>query len=234
MPKSRITPSKEYGKDLWVVSVLNTVQGAAGLIDGHSAIVVEGVEPDGTPFIGQYDIAAAQDPTRETKEINTKGYISKIKCYENRENKRNYEKEKFPAESVYVEPAKAKAMITAIKVDAERATPGYENATSIRASGGSPRLDRQGQPYEAILYQRLGKEHWLVKSLGNPAAGDNCAGWCVEKLKIAEVDVSTPFPKPKVLPKKLACQSFFKCSPVKVALGVVGVAVAAAAVIYKT
>ena len=122
---SRINGDYEINEQQWVISILNTT---GSLVSGHSAIVVEGLEADSKsiymkPFIGQYDIAAAS----EEGGMNAKGYITKIKIFENEQNKRNYAEEKYPARSYYATPAAAKQMILSIKEDAGRTAQAMEN-----------------------------------------------------------------------------------------------------------
>jgi hypothetical protein len=178
MPQSRINETYEYNENIWIISVVNTT---GSIVAGHTAIVVEGLEKmDGIyekPFIGQYDIAANAE---EESCINVKGYITKIKCFENEENKRDYAKEKYPALSYYVEPIKAKEMIRSVKEDALKT----KQAMTI------------GSYVDLLRYQKLGKNHLLTQLLGDPLNGDNCTGWCLEKLAIAGVGNGNGKPKP--------------------------------------
>ena len=205
MRKSKINPEFEYNQTKWVVSVLNTT---GSLIDGHAAIVVEGMEEDRFSlnkklFIGQYDISA----NSETGGLNPQGYITKIKCYENEENKRDYEKERYPSQSYYVTRLAAWKMIASIQADRARTAQAMENwARDSRNSKKGEHeqkesliVDLDGKPIEPLLYQKLGKHHPFVKLLFDPEKGDNCAGWCLEKLAIAGIGDGTGIPKPKVI-----------------------------------
>ncbi len=205
MTKSKIDPKFEYNETKWVVSVLNTTR---SLIEGHIAIVVEGIEEDHFSlnkkiFIGQYDISAAA----EGGSINPQGYISKIKCFENGENKRDYEKERYPGQSYYVTRLAAWKMIAAIKADYARTEQAMENYARKKRNlrkeeyevKESLIVDLDGKPIEPLPYQKLGKHHPFVKLLFNPEQGDNCAGWCLEKLAIAGIGDGTGIPKPKVV-----------------------------------
>ena len=194
MPNSRITPNYQYDENQWVISVLNT----AGKDSGHSAIVVEGLEraggsPHSLPFIGQYEITAAAE--EGSGSINVVGIITRIKCFENEQNTRDYERERYPARSYYATPAAAKAMIAAIKKDQLLTEQAMKNSTR-RVSGEALISGDDGQPIEALRYQKLGMDHPLVRLLGNPANGDNCAGWCLKKLAIAGIGDGHGKPKP--------------------------------------
>lgn len=198
MPKSVINNDFEITENKWVVSILNTTR---SLTEGHSAIVVEGIENDSThiykkSFIGQYDITSSSDESQSGC-VNPTGYITKVKIFENEENKRNYKEEKFPAKSYYVLPILAKKMIVAIKEDEKRTKQAMENWS--RESTRKPLiLDESQNPITPLKYQKLGKNHLLVGFFGSTAAGDNCTGWCLEKLAIAGIGDGTGKPKPAI------------------------------------
>ncbi len=206
MRQSKINPKFEYNEAKWVVSVLNTT---GSLIDGHAAIVVEGIENDHFSlnkkvFIGQYDISANSE---EGGLINPQGYITKIKCYENEENKRDYESKRYPSQSYYITRLAAWKMVASIKADRARTEQAMENwarnSRNLKKGEHEQKesfiLDLDGKPIEPISYQKLGKHHPFVKLLLDPEQGDNCAGWCLEKLAIAGIGDGTGIPKPKVI-----------------------------------
>lgn len=206
MRKSKINSKFEYNEIKWVVSVLNTT---GSLIGGHAAIVVEGVEEDSFSlnkklFIGQYDISANSE---EGDLINPQGYITKIKCFENEENKRDYEKEQCPSQSYYVTRLAAWRMIAFIKADRARTAQAMENwarkGRNLKKGEHEPKesliVDLNGNPIEPLKYQKLGKHHPLVKLFYDADKGDNCAGWCLEKLAIAGIGDGTDIPKPKII-----------------------------------
>ena len=208
MRKSKINPELEYNEIKWVVSVLNTT---GSLVDGHSAMVVEGIEEDHFSmnkkvFIGQYDISVGSE-AKQGGLINPQGYITKIKCFENEENKRDYERERFPSQSYHVTRLAARKMIAFIKADCARTEQAMENwareSRNLRKGEHEKKesliVDLEGKPIEPLRYQKLGKHHPLVSLMYNPEQGDNCAGWCLEKLAIAGIGDGTGLPKPKVI-----------------------------------
>lgn len=203
---SRITPNFEYDEKIWVVSIINTKP--KDITGGHSALIVEGLENnslsiyDRTTFIGQYEISAAAE---EESCVNTMGIITKIKCYENEENTRNYEELKFPGRSYYVSRDDAKKMIQSIKEDAKRVEKGMQNR-SIELKNEeikSPEhklplhLDGEGKPVTCMPYQKLDESHPWVKLFGDTEAGRNCTGWCISKMEVAGIDPDGLLPKPK-------------------------------------
>lgn len=180
---SKINNKFDYDSDKWVVSIINTAPGK-----GHSVIVVEGqikvvdekFFPTYKEFIGQYDISANAQDVGYGCGINTSGYITKIRCYENEQCTRDYEKAKYPSKSFWVTPSDAQAMIDSIKNDADY----IQNAWDT------------GNVDQLLKYQNLGKHHPLVELFGEPDKGDNCTGWCLEKLAIAGIGDGKGKPKP--------------------------------------
>ena len=220
MPQSKINSKFEFNKNKWVVSVLNTQPSLFS--GGHAAIVVEGEEMDGKPFIGQYDIGAYGDDRLQANSINIKDDITNIKCFENADNRKafpkterdkkdSYEEKKYPAMSYNVSPDAAKKMIASIKEDKERTEKARQNG-----------FDEKGEPIRFLKFQRLGKHHPLVKIFGDPNEGNNCAGWCLEKLAVAGIGDETGKPKPKVVSGEINCSFFTKP---KMAALVVGTAI---------
>jgi hypothetical protein len=53
-----------------------------------------------------------------------------------------------------------------------------------------------GSHADLLRYQKLGKYHPLTRLLGDPLNGDNCTGWCLEKLAIAGIGSGDGKPKP--------------------------------------
>ena len=142
MPKSKVNPhcKEEFNEEKWLISIINTGSKSGG----HAALVVEGMETDlskplfPSVFIGQYDIAANAEEKQDSS-INTKGYITKIKVYENEECTRDYEKLNYPAKSYIVSREQAKRMIIAIKQDRDR-------TEAAMAHGGAPAALRRSGP----------------------------------------------------------------------------------------
>lgn len=190
--KSVINGALSYDEKWAVVTVVNT----QGLIFGHTAIVVEFLEKDENllfvkPFIGHYDIVADESAFRELHEnndsslirkLNKKGYITEIRCSENEHNQRPYKEKNWPHYSWRVPVSNAKKMIMSIKRDAINTKKAYENYLQISRYEKPIHLKEDGSPYELFLFQRLGNTHPLVKFLGDTNAGNNCAGYCNDKL----------------------------------------------------
>ena len=59
-----------------------------------------------------------------------------------------------------------------------------------------PHVDSNNQPIRPLKYQKLGKSHFLVGFFGDSEDGDNCTGWCLEKLAVAGIGDGTGKPKP--------------------------------------
>lgn len=181
--QSKINKEFDYNHNKWVVSIINTASG-----QGHSAIVVEGqikgddskFHPTYKNFIGQYDISANAQDDGDGCGINTNGYITKIKCFENERCKRDFEKANYPSKSYWVRPDDAQKMIQSIKADAIK----IERAWATNDMS------------QMLKYQKLGKHHILVQLFGDPEKGDNCTGWCLEKLAIAGIGDGKGKPKP--------------------------------------
>lgn len=207
MPKSQINSDFEFNEKKWVISILNTTP--RDIIQGHSAIVIEGLVKDPLsisglkPILIQYDLTSAAEENQNS--INTKGYITKIRRYgtteedkeKGTENKRNYEELKFPAKSYRVETDAAKRMIDSIESDRHRTEQAMEN-WSRASSGQEPIRGEDGEPVRPLRYQKLGKHHPIVELFGVNSHGDNCAGWCIEKLSVAGIGDGTDKPKPAV------------------------------------
>lgn len=204
---SVINSAFEYDAKKWVISILNTTP--RDVIQGHSALVIEGFEKDPVqlhklkPILIQYDLTSAAE--ENSGSINTKGYITKIRRYgttdedkeSGKENKRDYAALNYPARSYRVDAEAAKAMIRSIERDRIRTDQAMEN-WSRGARGETLLLDEAGQPIEPLRYQKLGKHHPIVALFGSSVHGDNCAGWCIHQLSVAGIGDGTDKPKPAI------------------------------------
>lgn len=213
MRTSRVNPDPEYkfNQEIWLISIINTTSGI-----GHSALVVEGLEKDPLSiypktFIGQYDISTidlglGEGTCGDSIFVNNKGCIATIKCFENEKNTRNYEEEKYPVKSFQVSAKNAKDMILSIKQEAELVDKASKNRSIRIWNDEHPleepkpfHLDAKGLPIESPKFQKFGKDHPMVKLLGDPEAGNNCTGWCLEKLSVAGITHDVLLPKPKTV-----------------------------------
>ena len=223
MPRERsvIDPAYSYSNNLWIVSFLNFLgtgdtcaddvedqhnnsykQGTSGPLNlffsGQAAIVVEGfkiVDDKPQKFIGEYYIKAMQWGKPKLSGINKIGYITKIRCFENDQNILHYCSKKFLHRSHNVLVTNAKKMIEAIKKDAVQTEKAWENKE--RPQRLPPlNVDANGKAITFLPYQFIGMNHPLVKLFGRSADGDNCAGWCLQKMKIAGIGDGTGKPTP--------------------------------------
>ncbi len=141
------------------------------MVDGHSMILVEGIQREGekvfdqNPFIRQCDINAI--PYENEGSCNPKGEITKIRIYEEYDENKDYSI--YPAKSYYVDPIKVRKMMDSIENDQEQVQRAHQGLA------------------DPLRYQRLGRNHFLVKILGSSEDGDNCAGWCLQKLALAGI-----------------------------------------------
>jgi len=201
MPKSKVNAhcEEDYNEQYWLISIINTGDKSGG----HAALVVEGMESNPPNFflknfIGQYDIAANAEE-QQSNSLNTKGYITKIKCFEDEQNKRDYEQAHYPARTYKVPRDKARAMIAAIKRDAEYTRLAMENMDKEKHGDVNYHRDATtGEIIRPFSFQYLGSTHPLVKFFGNADDGNNCAGWCLAKLtEEAGIEDADFLPKPK-------------------------------------
>jgi len=170
----------EINENRWLISILNT--GAKS--GGHSILVLEGIERVATsvfpqPFIIQYDIRAVADTADDSSFGNHKGHISEIRIFDSRDplsRERDYTP--FPSRSDYCEDIdRARAMMASIAKDKRE-------------------IEQEGKH---VPYQFFG-EKGLFSQRG---AGQNCTGWCIDKMVIAGIDVHG-LTKPKIAASSLS------------------------------
>jgi len=142
----------------------------------------------------QYDIQAEAEANQGS--LNTKGYITSIRRFKDSENKRDYQKANYPHVSYKVDAKAADDVIKSIEKDRDRTLKAMEN-WKRKAIGEDLLMDGNGQPIVPLRYQKLGKKHPIVKLFGGSDCGDNCAGWCIDKLEIA--GIIRDWPKPRSL-----------------------------------
>jgi len=175
MPVSKINPTLIFEQTSWFVSVLNT----GDKLGGHSMLVIEGVEklPDSiysSLFIGQYDIKAEIYKDDEAV-INSKGYISEVRCFETNKYTRDYSQ--YPSKTYPIDPESARKMIDSIEEDQK---------VCLRAAKGEG---------EYRKYQLVGDKH----PFSEIGMGVNCASWCIEKLEIGGININPIMTKPDKL-----------------------------------
>lgn len=175
MPISIFKNGYEFNKKKWVISILNT----GSPFTGHAVLLLEGLKLDGTLFVVRYDIQA--ELWRESQSsVNKKGYISEIRCIENPRHVGEYKK--YTHNSFYISnvrkagetQSEVEKLIAGIEEDRCR----VEAYKKYVADGKKPTAT-----VEPVLYQFLGKQGCCV----DPDDGDNCAGWCLDKLEAAGV-----------------------------------------------
>lgn len=200
--QSTVNKAYEVSTTLWAISVLNT----GSLLTGHSVIVVEGLKEDDSffpkRFIGHYDIKAK--PFEGQSSLgNTKGFISKVTIEENEkvtfEGKEDYYR--FHSKTYYRSPLEAKAMIESIKKDKQLVAPYKEKRDTEKANAPKNITNLALEEYlqskigePPLKYQLVGKNSLLA----DDGAGDNCAGWVLEKLAIANIGDGSGKPKPAI------------------------------------
>lgn len=146
-------------------------------------------------FINQYDMTSnSPENMPNQSSFNEKGYITKIRCYEYEANRQDYS-EPFPHRSYYILPEGAKNMIDAIKREAELTKIAVSNLSKPESQ---KQRDVHGNIIELLRYQKLGSSHPLVAMFGNTEHGQNCAGWCQEKMGVAAESAHKPKPPVKI------------------------------------
>ncbi len=196
--KSVIDKNYEISKGLWVVSIVNTK--GNNLVAGHAVIVLEGLDSAQKHFINQYDMTSnSPENMPGQSSFNEKGYITKIRCYEYEENRQDYSNP-FPHRSYYISPERAEKMIDAIKREAELTKVAMSNLSKPESQ---KERDENGKIIELLRYQKLGRNP-LVLMFGNTEHGNNCAGWCQEKMDIATERGYKP--KPPTAPSMKICR----------------------------
>ena len=198
---SRINPKYIITPEKWVISVMNT----GSILGGHSVMVIEGIGQYSERvglfgngfFVNQYDIRAIVFESGSSSASNCKGIISEVRCFEGNEHTRDYSK--FPAKSHYCDPNRAKEMIYSIHQDKQKVESFMKEIHNIE---NIETKEAQQERLAALLssedkylkYQTRGAHGILTKI----SDGDNCAGWCNEKLAIAGIGDGTQLPKPKI------------------------------------
>ncbi|OGO95711.1 MAG: hypothetical protein A3F41_03775 [Coxiella sp. RIFCSPHIGHO2_12_FULL_44_14] len=176
MPISKINPKKKFDAAVWLISIVNT----GDKLTGHALLVIEGIQYSHTThqklFVGQYDIVAKMDKT-DPSMLNKKGYIASIRIFEQGRYGRQYEH--FPSKTYSIDPIDAKLIIRSIKED---------HVLCQQAAKGE---------IEYPKFQLVGDKH-LFSKIG---MGDNCASWCMKKLKAGGITIDALMSKPKKLVK---------------------------------
>lgn len=196
MKTSKINSQFQFGEEIWCVSVINT----GVKLGGHSVLVVEGLKrgvknfPE--LFVGQYDIRARTFSPPKSVLENAKGLLTEVRCFEENEYKRNYSE--YKGKSYLVTPNNVNQMIASIKADKEKVDKFMQELNKIEvedAHNQDEKLTALFSKEENYLkYQQLGKHSVFT----DPQEGDNCAGWCNEKLAVAGVGDGKEKPKPKI------------------------------------
>ena len=157
----------------WLVTLMNTVTGLAGILGGHNAILVEGIQEDKL-FVRQCDIGArAENKSSGTMGVpirDVHGVISKIRIfetyYDNRNDYNGLLKRSWP-----VARTQAEAMLQSIAQDKDKTD------AAERGEGSY------------LPYRFSGRYKITLFSSDEKGGGDNCASWCIEKLKIAHINI---------------------------------------------
>ena len=195
MPNSAVDPKFQYSDTVWVVSNINT----GSKLAGHSVIVVEGIKKTqednnnnnifAETFVGQYDIKC-KEYVVQSKSINLQGYIHRVDIHEAKTATREYKQ--YSHRSYCVTPEKAQEMISAIKEDRQKVDRLKQMIEEGKILEGN--IDAQFIKKNGFLeYQLAGKSPFLA----DEGAGDNCASWTANKLKIAGIgDGSKKKPEP--------------------------------------
>ncbi len=171
MPNSQINSDFTFTKEVFVVSLVNI----GDPILGHATLVVEGVRTkdvgsfsEDELFIGQYDIVVEyEDSVLQNINPNRSGIIKEIRIFESNSYGKDYTQ--YRSESYLVDVDNVDRMLESIMEDHEIVEQSKQGIC------------------EPLLYQRLGKDHPWINLFSLNENGDNCMGWCLEKLAIAEV-----------------------------------------------
>lgn len=163
MIRSRYGNRQYIYSDKWCVSVINY---NSGYIFGHSLICVEGISCDNNIFVNYYEIKASmlQESTCFCFSINLYGVISDVRIRENVEYDMRYDKCRTKCFSS-IHRDKVISMIESIKLD-------KYTTLNYNSTGNNP-----------IKFQLVGNN----TILSDIDKGNNCAGWCIEKLSILDV-----------------------------------------------
>lgn len=184
-----------FNKEKWVVSIINTrrLNTAEQIAGGHAVMLIEGYNSSGDEFIRLYDIRAKPWKNQNDDSIlegnNKKGYISEIRHFDTLPPNIN----DYQANSFYITPEQASQIIKLVKADKKQV-----NAYNSYLALSKDEKDKQHNPPEPLLYQLFGKDSPFT----NENNGDNCAGWCLNKLKTVGVDVNGVKPKPSIAANK--------------------------------
>lgn len=171
---SVIDKSFELTNERWLITLMNTVTGLAGLLGGHNAILVEGMQ-NGALFVRQCDIQAMpfkgeMNGSTGAPIQDVRGVISDIRIFETYyEDKSKYGT--FSKRSWPVTQTEAKAMLKSIDDD--------KNTTEV--------AKRDEGPY--LFYRFSGRYKIRLFVSEDKCDGDNCATWCIEKLKVANIQI---------------------------------------------
>lgn len=183
MPKSVINVNYSFDKDVFVVSVLNI----GSKLTGHSVLIVEGIAIENeygffkdSLFIGQYDILC-RPYVMQGSSMNTKGFITDIRMFESHDVKRDYSQ--YTAKSYYITSQNCKVMLASIQADKAK----VERLKNMIEVGeiSEDNVD------SAFINKHGFLEYHLI--------GNNCADWCVDKLRIAGVNITALYGKPEII-----------------------------------
>jgi|GEM_PF-4880489 len=186
-------PYHNFTRDIWVITVINTRRTSViSTLIGHSALVVEGREENGLFFVGAYDIQSGQ-----IHEGWHKSHISKIRVWE--DNTLSSVTEELPE---FIERYKSctRTSWLAHNDDAKRMIESIHNDKNIteKAKAGED---------DFLIYRFLGSgrtTEGFISILWPKGNGVNCAEWCMDKLKIADINPGGK-PKPELIAGGTLC-----------------------------
>lgn len=181
--RSRVNPFFELDPLAWVVSLVNT-NPRQGVLRGHVAIVMEGIQGDGSLFFGVCELRTGPDAKDTILEFRCvfdprlpgapepieDGYPRDYNVETIRRHVLEKDYEVLPKRSWYVPPYKVEKMIASILEDAKALA--QERANNQPASA----LSR---------YHVLGSHP--IPFLGS-VASENCVTWATRQLAVADID----------------------------------------------
>jgi len=185
---SKVDPSKELLKDVWVLSFLSSKS-----LIGHARLVIEGINDDGNLYFLMADIQAEADNAQASSSSfaylkNIKGKITEVRVYEKNEYddmdleiirdsfNNNWYAKKEDVQKVIdsiKEDSTLCDRITRELIEIER-TPDISDTEKARL--------QTAKRQEYLPYQLAGK-HTSFKN----NKGDNCTTWVEAKLNLAKV-----------------------------------------------
>lgn len=178
--ESAVNKTYKFSQNRWVISIVNSKGNT--LLSGHAVMVIEGIDEKLKLFRWEYDITAnAPENMPDQNSLNQKGFITKIRGPNEGKAVRDYTNN--PKVSYYFGPDDVKIIVEEIKKDAIQTEKAMAN---LNKEDAQKERDENGKIYELLRYQKLGKDHILVKLFGDDEHGNNCAGWCYEKLGVSK------------------------------------------------